>query len=1142
MRTIEYVLHRPGTVIRQILTPLLVGLFWVSVASSQSVGGKISGRVTDPSGAIIPGVQVTAQNVSTNVVTSTQTDSSGYYTIQLPSGDYTLTVTANGFATLKQQNVSVTIGSDVGIDLHLQVASSATVVEVHGEASAQLLTPNTSAVQTTVSNDIVSTMPVEVSGSLRNAVSFLKLEPGYNGTSLNGGNPGDAPTTVDGADVSGSAFGAGQETVGWAMPVPSFAVQEFQVVGSNADASVGRTPTGSIAYALKSGTNQFHGSAFDYNRNTIYDAKSWFEPTRGVDRQNEFGFDLGGPIKRNKVFFYGYYDGFRYKTSNTGTFYTLLTPAMKKGDFSSADNYNANIPAIYDPSTTISNGSGGFTRKQFACNGVLNVICPGQISSVSAYFATLFPDPNIPGQITNNFKGISSTSTNFDQFLGKVDYNASSTSRFSFSYNWQSNPDVGFSSFFPACPFGLACGTLITNFHGDRAIANWYKTFSSSKVNHALVSFNILYFFMHFGGQQSIAAGNNYNAKAGLGFVDGSGFAHLSAGSYYLGGGSGINKIAHSVAKLKDDFTWEYGSHDMQFGAVYQYYNTIGVQFAGSSTNWGTFSFSPLETALPGNSSTGFAPASFLVGAVDSGGLGQLPNQATIMPYFGIYGQDSWKIRPNLTLNYGLRWDYDSPITDRQNKITSFDPTIPNPGAGNILGALIFAGNGPGRSGKNQFANAWHGGVGPRIGLAYSFKPTTVFRAAYGLMFGDSSGPAEVINQQGFYAQTILGSLNGGVTPAFNWNTGFPSIPLGPDLVPTFANGGSTSWMPLNGARLPEVENYNVGIQQKLWGGIVVDASYVGTQSHHMYNGQLDPNQLNPTYLSLGGTLASNIGSAQANAAGINAPYPGFVGTVAQALRPFPQYQTITYLNDPVGNQNYNALQIRAQKTFGQGLSMLVEYTRENNVTDVNGAGAQNYYNLKAEKAVASYDVPQNFVAGYSYNLPIGKGQLLGLRSSIANKMLGGWAVSGIITLQSGMPINVTTELALPAIGPIRPNVVTGQSLYGPDHSRGSFNPNTNQYINPSAFTAPPPFTFGDAPAYFDSLRSFGLRDWDVALMKKFPINERISLNFKGEFFNVLNTVNFGAPNSDINSPGFGKITTINGNPRNGQVSGTVSW
>jgi hypothetical protein len=243
-----------------------------------------------------------------------------------------------------------------------------------------------------------------------------------------------------------------------------------------------------------------------------------------------------------------------------------------------------------------------------------------------------------------------------------------------------------------------------------------------------------------------------------------------------------------------------------------------------------------------------------------------------------------------------------------------------------------------------------------------------------------------------------------------------------------------------------------------------------------------------------------------------------------------------------VGNEHYNALQIKAQKTLGGGLSMIVTYTYEKNITDVNSVGAQNYYNRDAEKAVASFDIPQSFVGSYTYDLPIGKGKLLGFNNSLANKLLGGWTTSGILTLQSGKPITVTTELSLPGIGPILPNVVAGQPLYGPHDSRGSFNPSVDKYINASAFASPAPFTFGNAPRYFDSLRTFGLRNWDVALQKRFPITERFSFSLKGEFFNVLNTVNFGAPNADIQSNAFGKISSINGNPRNGQVSGTVSW
>jgi hypothetical protein len=1125
------------TKICRVLFVLTVGFLSVSAGFAQGVGGKVSGRATDPSGAFMPGVQISAQNSRTNVESETQTDTSGYYLLQLPSGDYVVSVSATGFATLVQRDVTVTIGGDVGLDFHLKVATTATIVEVKGDASDELITPTSSVVQTTVDSSLVMAVPVAVSGAMRNANAFLKLEPGYNGASLNGGAPQTQPVTVDGADVSPVGFGTGVGTPPFAAGIPSFAVQEFQVVGDSADANIGRTSTGAVMYALKSGTNQLHGSVFEYLKNTIFDAKNFFAATRGEDRQNEFGAEMGGPIRRDKTFFYAYYDGFRYSNTTTGVSYSLLTPAMKAGDFTAPG-----IPAIYDPATTVSNGAGGFTRQQFSCNGVLNTICPNRISHVSAFYASLYPNPTLPG-ITNNYKGTNVLQNNSDQFLVKIDHSFSPRSRLSASYNWNNNPQL------TSCGFGVAlCGGTPASNHGDRAIVNWNFTISSTKVNHVILALTFEDYFQHKGGQNSFDSGDNLNAMAGLGFVNQTGGAAINAGGYYLGTGSSINKDSHTNGRFGDDFSWVHGSHETQFGISVLRYYTIGSQGGFHPPPFGTFTFSPLESGLPGNSATGYAAASFLLGEVDSAGFGENPEQAMVMPYYGLYAQDKLKIRSNLTLTYGLRWEYSSPVTHRNDFISNFDPILRNTGAGNYPGALVFAGFGIGQAGKRQFANAWFGGFGPRVGLAYAWKPGTVIRAAFGIMYDTNSQPAIVLNSQGYYANSTVTSPSAGVASAFNWNNGFPAIPLGPNLNPTVANGASTSWMPPNGAREPMVENYNVGIQQKLWGGVVLDASYVGTQSHHMgispfnSNPGLNLNQLNPKYLALGTVLQSNVGSAQANAAGITAPYVGFVGTVAQALRPYPQYQAITFTDDPVGNEHYNALQIKAQKTLSGGLSMILTYTYEKNITDVNGFGAQNYYNLEAEKAVASFDIPQSLVGSYTYDLPIGKGKLLGFNNSLANKLLGGWTTSGILTLQSGKPITVTTELSLPGIGPILPNVVAGQPLYGPHASRGSFDPGVDKYINASAFASPAPFTFGNAPRYFDSLRAFGLRNLDVALQKRFPITERLSFSLKGEFFNVLNTVNFGAPNADIQSAAFGKITSIVGNPRQGQVSGTLSW
>ncbi len=1150
-------LHRhPFILTVQVLVVAAVALICSIPATAQNVGGRITGRVTDPSGVVVPGVQIETRNTSTNVVNTTQTNDSGYYTIQLPVGVYQVTATHSGFQSVAQQNITVLVGADLEVDFTLQLATTKTVVEVQSQVSA-LITPNDASVQTSVDHTMVADLPVEVSGAMRNSADFLRLTPGYTGSSfeanLNGGDGMDQEVLIDGADESPVGFGTG--IMGTQMTVPSFAVQEFQVISNNVDAQYGRTSTGAIKYVFKSGTNAFHGDAFEYVRNQDFDARNFFAPERGVDQQNEFGVEVGGPIRRNKTFFYGYYDGYRFTTTNNATYYSLLTPAMINGDFS-----QAGLPPIYDPATTTSNGSGGFTRTQFACNGQLNVICPNnpEISSISTYFAKLFPAPNqcIPGSnpcvppLTNNYLTSSSTTNNSDQYLVKIDQNFSSSSQLSASYSWMRNPQGS------NCSFGTELCAVIGPYHGDRAIVNWTKNISTNKLNHFLASFNIWYFYNHYGAQNTLSSGSDLNSKAGLGGVlDTTGEALITAGPYYLGVGGSVNKIAHSDGEVADDFTWIRGSHQMQFGVNITQYDTIGLQLAGGPAGrispFGSFVFNPQETALPGNSATGFAVASYLLGNVDIGTYGQQPSQAFIMPYRAVYAQDKWKIRHNVTMSYGLRWDYNSPITDRQDRLASFDPTLPNPGADNIPGALQFAGFGAGRANVKQFADAWHRGFGPRIGITWAPTPKTVFRGAYGIMYDGNSGPAIFSNQQGYFTNSTYESLNAGVSPAFNWAISFPPVTLGPYFTPTFANGSTTAWMQPNGARLPMVENYNVGIQRELWGGIVVDASYVGTQTHHLLNGSEDFNQLNPTFLPLGAELTQPL-SAATPVAGIGLPYATFSGTVAQALRPYPQYQAITLSSDPIGNANYNSFQLRVQQRLRHGVSYLITYTLSKDLTDSPGygggafiSGAQNYYDLRAEKALATYDIPQSFVAAYTYELPAGKGKALNLTNRAVEEIFGDWKATGIVTLQSGIPIGVGSELSLPAIGGVRPNRVPGVDPYV-SHSRSSFDPATDLYLNPgaftSAYTSPANYAFGDAGPTLADVRTFGHIEWDAALMKKIPITERFSFTLKGEFFNVLNTVNFGGPATDIQQPSsFGHIYSA-GSPRQGQLSGTLAW
>jgi len=390
-------------------------LLTAAVLVGQGTANRISGLITDSSGGIITNAAVTAEEKATGVVTKTTSNDRGYYLLQLPIGVYDILVSNPGFQSTVSEKVPVTVGAAIGLNFTLQVGSTQETVQVSAEAT--LLRPDSSSVQTTVDNKLVMELPLAFSGRSRNSASFLTMTPGYQGNTsvarLNGGVGWNQSITVDGATVSPASFATGNQGQ---MIVPSFAVQEFQVVGNNPEAQDGRTSNGAIKYALKSGTNSLHGSAFEFLRNQALDARNFFSPVVALDNQHEFGVELGGPIViphlyngHNRTFFYMYYDGYRF-TNTTTTTYNLLTPAMRAGNFSAAG-----LPAIYDPNTTQPNGQGGFTRTPYPSN----TIPADQISPISKYYASLFPDPNRPG-LTSNYLGTSKSIAQDDQGLIKV--------------------------------------------------------------------------------------------------------------------------------------------------------------------------------------------------------------------------------------------------------------------------------------------------------------------------------------------------------------------------------------------------------------------------------------------------------------------------------------------------------------------------------------------------------------------------------------------------------------------------------------------------------------------------------------------------------------------------------------------------
>jgi hypothetical protein len=413
----------------------------------------------------------------------------------------------------------------------------------------------------------------------------------------------------------------------------------------------------------------------------------------------------------------------------------------------------------------------------------------------------------------------------------------------------------------------------------------------------------------------------------------------------------------------------------------------------------------------------------------------------------------------------------------------------------------------------------------------------------------------------GFFPEATFNSPNSGATPAFMWDNGVPSFNLTPELVPSVANGNPAGYLTKDSARPLTLQSINVNVQHQLPGSILLQVAYIGNVTHRITTDFLESiNQLNYTkYGSLGSLLTADVQSAAAVAAGIPVPYPGFTGTVAQALRPFPQYAGINNMNAMIGNLNYQAFQVQVQKHFSNGLSFLIGYTNSKNLGDAQTLTgypsyvAQNAYNINAEKSPTNIDYPQVVVASWTYELPFGPGRkFVNGRGALGKYLLGGWMISGIdIFTPKGLGLNLTTNLSLPTtndttlgfVSGLRPNIVPGVNPLAGTASCGSFNPSTNLALNPAAFADPAPFSFGNAPLRTGQLRSCGYTTENLALSKRIPLKERLNLEIGGEFFNLFNLHYWGAPNTDIDStPGFGTISGVQGGGRTVQVHMKLIW
>jgi len=1176
-------MNRFAATVMRVVAFFLVGT--MPAFAQQLNVGSLTGVIRDSSGAAIPGAQVTATNQDTGLTQLAIGSETGIYVINLlPVGNYTLTVTKAGFSRLEQKDIPVLPGQTFSRDFEMTVGATTQLVTV--KAEAPVLDTTSANMGNGAAFRQIQDLPITLSGnSARGAISIVTTLPGVNydprescgqswtvvsRASINGVAPGLFGYEIDG--IYGGP-GAGESAEERVTPVPE-QIQEVRLT-DNTDASQGFNGGVSLDLVSRSGTSEFHGTTYYYLRNQALEARSFFFPTTPQDQQNQWGFVLGGPVKlphlytgKNKTFFFVAFDWFRYRfnlspTHNVTTA-TVPTAAMQGGDFRQwlgpqvgTDELGRPVfqGEIYDPSTTRPDGKGGFLRDPYIYNGQLNVIPPSKFSSISQYFQTSYAAPTGSG-ITNNWVGFArENAIDKDQLSFKIDETVGEKHRFSFSRerdeNWF-NPQVSGHNghWFIFGGDGYLGPAINDGFIDDR---DEYRY----RFNYVWTLRNNLLFNFRAGVNRSPHRTNGifpepspgsptYHTaiKAGLtGTLTGNtpnvNIDNISSFGLGFEGAA----MADQATPVNLDVAWVKGSHDFKFGAQYVAFPFTfrrDEAFSYEPGGSGAFNFSRRETGLPGfTPDTGVGYASYLIGEVDSATVSTPSDGRNFTSEFGLFAQDNWRVTHKLTVNYGLRWEYYSPMKALQDKISSFDPTLANPGAGGRPGALTIYGKGTGRNGLTTINTSYYKAFAPKIGVAYAPDPKTVVRANFGISYLPMVGKYYAGNGQfapldGFADYRTIASTDNGVTPAFNWQGGFPyTFPPLPLLDPTLDNNGTINFVDRNDNRPSMTVNFGLEVGRELPHQISLRFGYVGTNLHRMYE-SFPIDALPLSDLSLGPLLVQDINSPAAHAAGIPLPYPGFQGSVAQALLPYPQYLGVTNLMANIGNQTYNALQVSAEKRFGN-LIFNINYTNSKTLTNVNFPGSSNPASItvqsmeirKTAKALGSLDTPQRFNLSWVYALPFGTGKrYLGNASSGLNKVIGNWSISGIQTYASSGPLSVGTEASIPggiSVWPVLkkgvPIRATGCSSLQPG------NPNRQSILNINAFADPAPYTLGNVYT-LPNVRGCGFFNEDLGLDKAVNLSERWKLTFGAMFRNALNRHQFVGFGTDIDSPGgFGVPT-----------------
>ena len=1129
----------PATIFVLIAFPLLV--------PAQTDRGTIRGTVLDTTGGAVPGATVTATSVDTGVRSSSTSGESGTYNItSLRPGMYTVTAESRGFKKLIRENVRVEVAGTVGLELQMaigEVTESVTVSDV-----APQLKSESSSVSTGVNPKSFVDLPLSANGGNRSAESFIFLAPGTTGNTfdahINGSQTLSKEIQIDGLSATTAEVGGDPRV----LTLPPEAIQEFALVTSNFAAEFGNTGGGVEQFTIRSGTNQFHGVGYEFLRNDKLDSRGFFNAARSINRQNEYGGSLGGPIRipkvyngTNKSFFFFNVNYFKFRSGPVNQIASVPTAAFRGGDLSLLRDPSG-LVQLYDPRSTRADGQGGFTRDPF----VNNQIPSARISPVSQKVLALVPAP-ILGGILNNYPATGNNRTDNRNYTMKFDHLFSSAHRISGSWNNGHNTDSGPFAPLPRPVANNRFGLLGPGQDTVRLSEDW--VISPTLLNHFSAGLTRQHQLL-----QAPEYGQNWSEKLGLKGVNNGPFPVIFTDPFTpWGQNQDLLRTISATYLFSDSLSWVKGKHNLKFGIDFRKMQNNLLQGASS----GSFTFSRNETAFPSGAlrgTTGNAFASFLLGEVDNGSM--LINEVTRgmrLTYFAGYAQDDYKLSPKLTLNIGMRWDLFTPMREVNNVYSIMDPKLPNPAANGFPGAIVFAGTGPGRAGKERLTDGIaYKNFGPRLGLAWSVSKRLVIRTAYGISYyptGAQGGGNAKPPATGFTATPAFFSQDQGLTSGFNWNDGFPQNFTRPPIIdPGFGVRAGTApganlW--LSDAKLPlYTQAFNFGTQWQLRANWLLDVGWVGQKSNRLSTGVYNINQVNPTYLRFGDLLTRQIDDPAVRAAGFSRPYSSFQGSLAQSLRPFPQYGGVGFVNSAnVGNSTYHSLQTKIEKQYSNGLFLLSSYTWAKSLTDASSAlsgffstSARDQFNRSLEKAIAQYDIPHRAVLAFNYELPIGPGKKALNSKGALGKIVGGWQVNAIMSYQAGEPIGVGINNTLPLFNSRNlPNVVQGVN---PNLPKDKFDPAKNLLLDIKAFSAPAPFTYGNAASILPTSRTFKAFNEDFGIMKRTNFREGMFLEFRFEMFNAFNRVRFGGPATNYSDAfNFGKVTSQANGPRLGQFA-----